>query len=319
MADRWTLVTPTGDYQLNATFSAPTLRPGGVDANAAVRRDGRSTYQRSGDGLRTPGPLVLTGRVWRDDQDVQALVDELEDIQDAVTATIQVRRANDAGTYLYSDLAGGPPPAVTPDGLGGWQVEIELWPGRADPTFIAATADTRIYVWVDTSGTVDDTAISAAIDQLKVRLQEDVYGDIDVDTRVFYSSSWTDERWVAKMKDVAAAAPDAIGLVFINEAGPVYHADSGTSVEPTAAYLTDHAAFIAQVASSARFAGIVYAVTGEFAGYPIFKAHIEKALAGTGGYPTGLSQYGIQARMDADPDQDADAYFDDIMSLLRGV
>src|SRR5690606_35665685 len=80
-----------------------------------------------------------------------------------------------------------------------------------------------------------------------------------------------------------------------------------------------HAAFVEQMASSARFAGIVYAVTGEFTGYPIFKAHIQKALAGTGGYPTGLSQYGIQARMDADPDQDADAYFDDIMSLLRGV
>lgn len=319
MADRWVLVTPLGDYQLNATFYAPNLHPGGVDTNAAVRREGRNTYQRTGDGLRTPGPLRLNGRVWRDDRNIKLLVDELDDIRNAVTSTIQVRRMNDAGTYLHSELAGGPPPAVTPDGLGGWFVEIELWPGRAEPTFIAATLDTHIYVWVDTSGSVNEPAIAAAVASLKARLQTEVYGDIDVDTRVFYSSAWTDERWVAKMKDVAAAAPDALGLLFINEAAPEYHAESGASAEPTPAYLSDHAAFLQQVASSTRFAGILYAVTLEGPGYPIFKAHIGKALAGTDSYPAGLAQRGIRARLDADPNQDADAYFNDIVSLLRGV
>src|SRR5690606_16464108 len=81
-------------------------------------------------------PLILRGRVWRDDHLIPAIIAELEDIQDAVTGTIQVKRENQAGTYVYGDLAGGPPPVVTPDGLGGWEVEIELWPGRPEPTFI---------------------------------------------------------------------------------------------------------------------------------------------------------------------------------------
>src|SRR5690606_17165249 len=46
------------------------------------------------------------------------------------------RRVNDAGTFVYRDLAGGPHPEVTPDGLGGWEVTIELWPGRAEPVVL---------------------------------------------------------------------------------------------------------------------------------------------------------------------------------------
>lgn len=136
MPDTWTLVTPTGNYTLNRTFHAPKYQPGGVDTNAALRRDGRATYQRSGDGLLTPGPLVLRGRVWDDARDIAALVDELETIQEAAATCIQVVRTTDAGRYVYDDLAGGPPPEVTPDGLGGWEVTLELWPGRALPTFV---------------------------------------------------------------------------------------------------------------------------------------------------------------------------------------
>src|SRR5690606_18871482 len=47
-----------------------------------------------------------------------------------------VTRITSVGAYVYSDLAGGPPPVLTPDGFGGWQVEIELWPGRAEPAFV---------------------------------------------------------------------------------------------------------------------------------------------------------------------------------------
>lgn len=136
MPDTWTLVTPTGNYTLNRTFHAPRYQPGGVDTNAALRREARTAYQRTGDGLPTPGPLVLRGRVWNDARDIAALVDELEAIQEAAATCIQVVRTTDAGRYVYDDLAGGPPPEVTPDGLGGWEVTLELWPGRALPTFV---------------------------------------------------------------------------------------------------------------------------------------------------------------------------------------
>lgn len=138
--------------RLNATFSAPQYQPGGLDRRAALRRDGRVTYQRSGDGLPTPGPLRLTGRVWRDDQNIPALHDELDEIREAVAACTEVIRVTNGGTYTYHDLAGGPPPAITPDGLGGWEVVIELWPGRPEPTYIpqAVFADPvpdRLTVW----------------------------------------------------------------------------------------------------------------------------------------------------------------------------
>lgn len=137
--DRWTLKTPSGDYELNASFAARQYHPGGVDTAAALRRDDRTAYQRSGDGLRTPGPLVLYGVVARDDQDVAAIVDELNDIRDAVAACTQVIRTTSAGTYTYDGLSGGPTPEVTPDGLGGWRVVIELWPQRAAATFVPSS------------------------------------------------------------------------------------------------------------------------------------------------------------------------------------
>lgn len=138
MADIWELVTPTGSYTLNPTFSAPQYQPGGGDTNALLRREGRDAFQRAGDGLPTPGPLRLTGRVWRDDRDTALIVTELNAIRDAVMTCTEVARVTPAGTYRYTNLAGGPSPAVTPDGLGGWVVEIEVWPGRAEPAFVPA-------------------------------------------------------------------------------------------------------------------------------------------------------------------------------------
>lgn len=136
MADSWTLITPDGPYQLNASFSAPKYQAGGVSGPGALRRDDRNAYQRSGDGLATPGPLTLIGRVWRDDQDQALMLQELEAIRAAVATCTTVTRSNNAGEYVYDDLAGGPTPEVTPDGLGGWVVTIELWPARAAATFI---------------------------------------------------------------------------------------------------------------------------------------------------------------------------------------
>jgi len=138
MPDRWTLKTPLGDLELNATFHAPKYQPGGVDLGAVMRREDHLAFQRSGDGLATPGPLRLVGRVWRDDHDIVALVDELRDLREAVAACTQVVRSTGQGTYTYDQLAGGPPPAISPDGLGGFTVEIELWPGEAEPTYVPA-------------------------------------------------------------------------------------------------------------------------------------------------------------------------------------
>lgn len=146
MADTWTLVTPNGDYTLNPTFSAPKYQPGGVSGPGALRRDERTAYQRSGDGHATPGPLVLQGRVWRDDQDTALMVTELNAIRDAVTDCTSVVRQNYAGAYTYNDLAGGASPIITPDGLGGWSVQLDLWPARAEPTFTPATPGIPTFI-----------------------------------------------------------------------------------------------------------------------------------------------------------------------------
>lgn len=135
MPDTWTLVTPAGPYVLNPTFAAPKYRPGGVDTNALQARPG-GAFARVGDGLPTPGPLTLTGRVWRDDRDQAAIANELSGVRAAVRACTAVTRSNRGGTYAYEGIAGGPPPEVTPDGHGGWFVTIELWPGRAEPTWL---------------------------------------------------------------------------------------------------------------------------------------------------------------------------------------
>lgn len=136
MPDKWTLITSAGEYELNTTFSAPQYEAGGVSTPGIIRHDNRSTFQRTGDGLRTPGPLTLTGKVWRDNQNIPSMVTELNNIRDAVATCTSVTRTNNAGVWTYPDLAGGPTPEITPDGLGGWNVTIELWPGRAEPTFI---------------------------------------------------------------------------------------------------------------------------------------------------------------------------------------
>lgn len=136
MPDAWTLNTPAGPHALNPTFAAPKYEPGSVAGPGVLRRDDRATYQRSGDGLPTPGPLTLTGRVWRDDQNHALMLQELEAITTAAATCTSITRANNFGRYVYDGLAGGATPEITPDGLGGWIVKLDLWPGRAEPTFL---------------------------------------------------------------------------------------------------------------------------------------------------------------------------------------
>lgn len=161
MPDAWTLVTPAGPYELNPSFTAPQYEPGGVSGPGALRRDDRATYQRSGDGLRTPGALTLVGRVWRDDHNHALMVSELNAIRAAVAACTSVTRVNNAGTYTYDRLAGGATPEITPDGLGGWMVRLDLWPGRAEPTFAprlpGGPIPARGFDWVSTGSTSNPT------------------------------------------------------------------------------------------------------------------------------------------------------------------
>lgn len=140
MADRWTLKTPAGDVELNETFHAVTLTPGGVDGGGLLRRGRDRAYQRSGDGMRTPGPLRLRGLVWDDSRDVAVIRSTLTELRDAVAACTEVVRVNGFAEYHYDNLAGGPTPVVTPDGLGGYVVELELWPGRGDVTEVPITS-----------------------------------------------------------------------------------------------------------------------------------------------------------------------------------
>lgn len=137
MPDSWTLDTPDGPYVLNQSFTSPKYEPGGIAGPGVLRRDDRTAYQRSGDGLRTPGTLTLIGRVWRDDHNHALMVSELNAIRDAVSACTSVTRTNNAGTYTYDHLAGGATPEITPDGLGGWLVKLNLWPGRPDAIYVS--------------------------------------------------------------------------------------------------------------------------------------------------------------------------------------
>lgn len=141
MPDVWTVRSTAGELQLNPSFSATQYQPGGVDTNALVRRDDRATYQRSGDGLRAPGPFILRGFVQRDDRDLGSMWTELEAIREVVRFATSVERSTSAGVTTYSGFQGGSTPVVTPDGLGGFVVELEFWPGRASATFLPASVD----------------------------------------------------------------------------------------------------------------------------------------------------------------------------------
>lgn len=321
MADRWLLVTPYGDYQLNASFSAPQLHPGGVDTGAVLRRDGRQTYQRSGDGLRTPGPLVLTGRVWRDDQDVAAIVDELDQIQEAVGTCVTVRRVNDAGTVSYHDIAGGPPPAYTPDGLGGWEVTIELWPGRPEPSFIPLPAGSHLYIVYDTSGSMSSeslTALRAAIDDVTTALEG---GGVPAEN--IHETDSSQERYLQWM---VQARESYVVIAFVNEAAPSYHTLTDTG--PTAAWTADYNALRSHLDGGGvqRFRALIYALgPSSAASVPEYVAafndlHIPRAVPGTDGYPNApsLAGLGVSYRVNVLPEQPASVYLDDIWTALGG-
>lgn len=322
MADRWTLVTPSGDYLLNPSFSATSLYPGGVDSNASLRRDGRTAYQRSGDGLRTPGPLTLTGRVWRDDQDAQLIIQELDDIRDAVSDCIKVRRDNDAGTFTYSDLAGGPTPEVTPDGLGGWELKIELWPGRASPTFIPLRPASHLYIYYDTSGSIgsdDLAAIRLAMDEVIAGL---VAGGVPSEN--IHEVDSTDERYLVWFKQ---SNDDYVVIAILNEARPHYHTgitDSG----PTSTWTSDYNSLLSHLEGVTRFRAVIYGVepaagadAGDVQNATTFNTlHVPRAVQGTNGYPSdpSLADLGVSYQTEVESGQAASAYLDDIWTLLGG-
>lgn len=131
--DRFIIITGDSQLELNPSFSMASLHPGGVDTSALYRRDGSLLAHRTGDGLRTPGPFILTGHVWNDARDARAARVELLEIQAAVASAQSVLRDTPAGQWWYSGFMGGPRPEVLPDGDGGYRVQLEFWPARAEP------------------------------------------------------------------------------------------------------------------------------------------------------------------------------------------
>src|SRR5690554_6147726 len=105
--DRWVLIGGFGEYELNATFAAVSLHAGEPGTTALARRDDSTSMHRIGDGMRTPGVLELTGRIWRDDpaQRDQAIT-ELRAVETAAQASTGVNRINNAGIYKYEALGG---------------------------------------------------------------------------------------------------------------------------------------------------------------------------------------------------------------------
>lgn len=138
MADTWILITPAGSYQLNPTFSAPQYEPGDAAGQGLIRHPNTGALQREGDSLRTPGPLILTGRVGRDDHDATHTLAELNHISAAAEACVGVARTTRGGTYTFGLNSGGPTPEVISDRLGSWVVRLYLWPASPEPAFSAS-------------------------------------------------------------------------------------------------------------------------------------------------------------------------------------
>lgn len=135
MSDHWIIIHPGGEYHLNPTFHpAGSLYPGAAPTSAAVRHASTGGFVRVGDGLRTPGPMALTGRLWSDARDWAALRAELADLEAAVRVSTALVRINPNYEYTYANLAGGPTIEVQPDGLSGYIVRLEFWPGKANVT-----------------------------------------------------------------------------------------------------------------------------------------------------------------------------------------
>lgn len=180
MADAWVIVTPQGRVELNPTFSSPTWEPGSVSGPGALRRDELGTYQRSGDGLRTPGPLIISGRVWSDARDTIEIIAELNLIQEAVRNATTAIRSNNAGEYVFQNLEGGPTAEILPDGVGGWVVTINLWPARPTPVFRSAALNNlrpRVRVSAEfLSGALRDIAQRAELPEVGVALTPEFLG-----------------------------------------------------------------------------------------------------------------------------------------------
>lgn len=324
MADRWILVTPTAKLELNDTFHAPQYEPGDVSAAAVTRRDDRREYQRTGDGLPTPGPLRLLGRVWRDDRDLSGMTTELEAIQKAVDECVRVERRTSRSVSTYDDLAGGPTVAVTSDGLGGWVIEIELWPGRPDVIVLPPiTPTTRIAVYVDGTGGMDNdrAAIVAALAQVRARLDAEVYGGT---IGSYWSVTHTPansngERWLRYAAQ--PTEPDALILAIFNDAEPTYHAvPRNPAVEPTSVFQADSQAWLDRVEASARRRCVLYAIAFEWGGneahYFAFKGQTWDAYYGRAPYSTALSEYGVEPHMDAPTGMTAEWYANDLWRLI---
>lgn len=325
MADRWFLRNQQGQaYELNSTFSAHQYEPGDVDTSSLSRREGHRLYQRSGDGLRTPGPLVLRGRVWRDDRDLQAIWSELEAIEAAVQSCVTIERRTSRTRTTYEDLAGGPTIEIRPDGIGGYTVEAELWPGRAQPTILPViTPNVHIAAFVDgTTGMDNDrSAIVAALNILKARLDAEVYhGTIDDFWSVSHTPSGNDgERWLHY-----AAQPtgdDVLILAIFNDADPLYHhVPRDRAIEPTPTFLTDYASWMASLDASTRRRCILYGIAFRWQStedhYQAFKGHVDSAIHGGDGYPEPLTRFGVEARMEAPTLETAEYYADDLWRLI---
>lgn len=175
MLDSWSIITPTGRVTLNPSFHSPTWEPGDVSGPGAHRRDELGAYTRAGDGLRSPGPLVIEGFVWSDAQDEFAIVEELNEIRVAALTGITAVRSNAAGDWVFDNLSGGPEPEVLPDGEGGWSVTINLWPARPTPEFRSAALNNlrpRVAVRAEfLSGTLRDIVQRSELPELSLSLQ----------------------------------------------------------------------------------------------------------------------------------------------------
>lgn len=184
--------------------------------------------------------------------------------------------------------------------------------------------DTYVNLIYDNTGSMSGIAgpLNDALVQIRDRLLFSVFdGDqAALDQHVPAAVANGTEQWLNMMR-TGTLSPKSLNVVFINESEPTYHPSGAQSNggEPTSAYLSDLADFIAAVSPNDNFkARIVEPITSflQQSTADIFEDHLVNAIEGTGGYPDDLTNYDIEYRLNFPIDSTVDEYVKLIESIF---
>ena len=178
---------------------------------------------------------------------------------------------------------------------------------------------TYVVAIIDASGSMNNSipAITTALDNLKVLLQNNVYGTEESANKYFKIIQDGSEQWVnflnADHRDNRNEPDKIVFLCWINEAAPIYHNISNTG-EPTTVFSNDLANFLnTTYPQRIKFRAIIYSVIFNDSIFPAFQNHLTHAYLGQNGYSPALKDYDIEIRLDIPEATTADDYFADFI------